>query len=739
MSRIYLLISFLVWGFICQAQLKYPVTKKSDIVDIYFNTKVSDPYRWLEDDHSEETKQWVADQNLVTNYYMTTIPFRKEFTKRIKEVYDYPKYSSPFQKNEWIYWNYNNGLQNQSSIHRKNKLTGQEELVIDPNKLSEDGTVAIKQFRLNKEGNLAAVSISESGSDWQKIKVFDLATKQFLADEIQWVKFSGIAWVGNGFYYSRYPEVDKTASKLSAENKNNKVYFHKLGNPQTSDRLIHQDTSNPNRNFYAYTSEDERFLFLSISERGSSKRGNALYVKDATDPFAEFSPIKDSVTDHSYWVVEALEHELLLGTNEKAPNNKIISIPIANFNLNEAITIIPEKSQVLDDIQSSGDRLFVQYLEDVATKCYIHKYNGEQIGELTYPDLGTASSVNRTKDDSIVYYSFNSFGIPATIYQYNLNTGNSSVFKKSEFKGETDFITERIFYPSKDGTKVPMFIVHKKGVQLTGKNPTLLYGYGGFNIAMQPNFNPTLIPFLEAGGVYAQACLRGGGEYGENWHQAGTKLKKQNVFNDFIAAAEYLIQKKYTSPNFLAIRGGSNGGLLVGAVTNQRPDLFCVAIPQVGVMDMLRFHKFTVGNAWVSDYGSSETDLANFNNLYSYSPLHNIKTGLNYPSILVTTADHDDRVVPAHSFKYAATLQEKYKGKRPMLIRIDTKSGHGASNTTKMLELTADIYSFIFNEMGLTPKIGTNNNSILPNKVDTKNDTSTPKLEKKGSALTIEE
>ena len=304
-----------------------------------------------------------------------------------------------------------------------------------------------------------------------------------------------------------------------------------------------------------------------------------------------------------------------------------------------------------------------------------------------------------------MYYSFNSFGIPATIYQYNLNTGNSSVFKKSEFKGETDFITERIFYPSKDGTKVPMFIVHKKGVQLTGKNPTLLYGYGGFNIAMQPNFNPTLIPFLEAGGVYAQACLRGGGEYGENWHQAGTKLKKQNVFNDFIAAAEYLIQKKYTSPNFLAIRGGSNGGLLVGAVTNQRPDLFCVAIPQVGVMDMLRFHKFTVGNAWVSDYGSSETDLANFNNLYSYSPLHNIKTGLNYPSIMVTTADHDDRVVPAHSFKYAATLQEKYKGKRPMLIRIDTKSGHGASNTTKMLELTADIYSFIFNEMGIKPKI----------------------------------
>jgi prolyl oligopeptidase len=400
-----------------------------------------------------------------------------------------------------------------------------------------------------------------------------------------------------------------------------------------------------------------------------------------------------------------LEDKIILGTNEKAPNNKVISIPRANLNLAESQVLIPESKNVMSSIRSSGKRLFVQYLEDVASKCAIHKYTGEKIGELAYPTWGTASNVNENHDDSILYYSFNSLGLPPTIYQYNIKTGESIVFKQSEFKGQTDFITERIFYPSKDGTKIPLFIIHKKGIKLDGKNPTLLYGYGGFNVSLQPNFSPTLIPFLEAGGVYAQACLRGGGEYGEKWHEAGMKFNKQNVFNDFIAAAEFLIQKKYTSNKYLAIRGGSNGGLLVGAVTNQRPDLFRVAIPQVGVMDMLRFHKFTIGKAWIADYGSSESDSLSFKNLRSYSPLHNIKTGLNYPSILVTTADHDDRVVPAHSFKYAATLQEKSKGKNPMLIRIDTKSGHGSSNTKKMLELTADIYSYIFYEMGVKPKL----------------------------------
>lgn len=710
MFRIWILTLLIGGTTMCHAQVSYPTTKKVVQTDTYFSKSVTDPYRWLEDDNSEETKQWVSEQNQVTKTYFDKIPFRSQFYKRVEEIYNYPKYSSPFQRKEWIYWYHNDGLQNQSSIYRKSKKTGIEELVIDPNKLSEDGTIAIKQFRLNKEGTLAGISISESGSDWQKIKILDLKTKQFLNDEIQWVKFSGIAWVGDGFYYSRFPELDPKANKLSAENINNQVYFHKLGNPQAKDRLIFQDQNNPNKNFSIYTSEDEKYLFLSISERGSSKRGNALYIKEADNPFDDFKPIKDSITDYNYWVVEVLEHELILETNENAPNNKIISIPIANVNLKEAITIIPENPKnVLSDIVSSGKRLFVQYLEDVTTKCYIYKYNGEAIGELVYPDLGSASNVNRIEEDSIVYYSFNSFGIPPTIYQYNLNSGESSVFKKSEFKGETDFVTARVFYPSKDGTKIPLFLVHKKGLKLDGKNPTLLYGYGGFNISLQPNFSPTLIPFLEAGGVYAQACLRGGGEYGVNWHQAGTKLKKQNVFNDFIGAAEYLIQKKYTSKNFLAIRGGSNGGLLVGAVTNQRPDLFRVAIPQVGVMDMLRFHKFTIGKAWISDYGSSESDSAMFKYLYSYSPLHTIKSDREYPSVLVTTADHDDRVVPAHSFKYAATLQEKYKGKRPMLIRIDTKSGHGASNTKKMLELTADIYSYIFYEMGIKPKLNLKN------------------------------
>lgn len=705
MMRLLLILHLLFIVSISSAQLKYPVTRKVKQIDTYGTKKVEDPYRWLEDDHSEETKKWVEAQNMLTQKYLGKIPHRDAFFKRIEETYNYPKYSTPFQKKEWIYWYYNNGLQNQSSIYRKNKLTGIEELIIDPNTLSEDGTTAIKQFEINKEGTLAAIALSENGSDWQNIKVLDLTTKKFLSDEILWVKFSGIGWKADGFYYSRFPAVDKSESKLSVENINNQVYFHKIGTAQDGDKLIYEDKLHPNKSFYAYTSDDEGLLFLSIGDRGTNKRGNALYVKNLTDSFFSFIPIKDSITDYNYWVIEVLEDKIILGTNEKAPNNKVISIPRANLNLAESQVLIPESKNVMSSIRSSGKRLFVQYLEDVASKCAIHKYTGEKIGELAYPTWGTASNVNENHDDSILYYSFNSLGLPPTIYQYNIKTGESIVFKQSEFKGQTDFITERIFYPSKDGTKIPLFIIHKKGIKLDGKNPTLLYGYGGFNVSLQPNFSPTLIPFLEAGGVYAQACLRGGGEYGEKWHEAGMKFNKQNVFNDFIAAAEFLIQKKYTSNKYLAIRGGSNGGLLVGAVTNQRPDLFRVAIPQVGVMDMLRFHKFTIGKAWIADYGSSESDSLSFKNLRSYSPLHNIKTGLNYPSILVTTADHDDRVVPAHSFKYAATLQEKSKGKNPMLIRIDTKSGHGSSNTKKMLELTADIYSYIFYEMGVKPKL----------------------------------
>lgn len=686
------------------AQLKYPISKKVTQIDTYFKHTVSDPYRWLEDDNSEETKAWVINQNKVTKYYFDKIAFKDKFYKRIEEVYNFPKYSAPFQKNDWLYWSYNDGLKNQSSLYRKNIKTNVEELVLDPNLLSKDGTAGVKRFEINKAGTLAGIAINESGSDWQTITVFDLNKKEFLKDEIKWVKFSGITWKDDGYYYSRYPKVDAKESKLSAENKYNKVYYHKLGTTQEDDILIYDEPDQPNRSFSVEISDDEKYLFLSISNRSSGMLGNALYMKDLSIPNGVFKPIKDSISKYNYWLIDVVDSSVLLFTNHQAPNNKVISLPLNDLTTPFYKHIIPEKETVLINVQSSGNRLFAQYLVDVSTICNIHDYKGKKLGKIDYPSFGTASMVNESKTNNLLYYSFNSFGIPPTIYSYNLSTGKSEVYKKSEFKGDLDIVTERIFYTSKDGTKVPLFIVHKKNIKLNGANPTILYGYGGFNVVRNPSFNPMLIPFLEAGGIYALANIRGGGEYGEKWHLAGTKLNKQNVFDDFIAAAEYLQANKYTSPKYLAIQGGSNGGLLVGAVVNQRPELFRVAIPQVGVMDMLRFHKFTIGKSWISDYGSSEESEEQFKYLYHYSPLHNIKTGLKYPSILVNTADHDDRVVPAHSFKYVATLQEMYNGKNPMLIRIDTKSGHGASNTKKMLELTADIYSYIFYEMGLVPK-----------------------------------
>lgn len=699
----FLLITLSFVG-ILNAQLTYPKAKQISQVDTYFNHPIADPYRWLEDDNSTEAKAWVEAENKLTQSYLGKIPFKAKFYQRLEKVYNYPKYSAPFQKGDWIYWNYNDGLKNQSSIYRLNLESNKEELILDPNTLSHDGTVGVKQFSLNKDGTLAGIGINEGGSDWQVLKVLDINTKQFLKDEIQWVKFGKLAWYGNGFYYSRYPEVDKSNSKLSAENKYNQVYYHIIGTSQSEDKLIYETKNYPNRSFYPFTTDDEHYLFIAVGESSTGKRGNALLMKDLTATTDSFISIVDSITDYSYWITDVVDKEIFITTNENAPNNKVISISAKKPQIKYYNTIIPEGEYVIDDVVSSGNKLFVQYLENVATKTYIYDYNGKPVGDIAYPTFGTASNVNKNKN-CILYYTFNSFGTPPTIYSYNMNSGKSEVFKQSAFKGKTDDImTERVFYTSKDGTKIPMFIVFKKGTTPNGKNPTLLHGYGGFNVAQQPNFNPTLIPFLESGGIYALACLRGGGEYGEKWHQAGTKLKKQNVFNDFIAAAEYLIEKKYTSSKYLAIRGGSNGGLLIGAVANQRPELFRVAIPMVGVMDMLRFHKFTIGKSWISDYGSSEIDETHFLNLRNFSPLHNIGNK-SYPSMLITTADHDDRVVPAHSFKYAAALQEKYKGKRPMLIRIDTKSGHGASNTKKMLELNADVFSFIFYEMGVTPKL----------------------------------
>jgi prolyl oligopeptidase len=526
--------------------------------------------------------------------------------------------------------------------------------------------------------------------------------KKQLPDKLRWVKISSIAWQGDGFYYSRYPAPTDTNRKLSAKNENHQVFYHKIGEPQEKDELVYEDPDNPLRFHLVSTTKDERFSILYISDRGKGKDGNALYVRDHKKGDKKFRPIVTSFDD-DFSVVDNIGGNLLIVTNKNAPNRKVVLVnPDAPEEKNWK-TILPEKPEPLASVTSAGGKLFAIYMKDVAHRVYVYDLNGKFEREVELPTLGTVDGFEGEKSDKEVFYTFTSFTFPPTIYRYNIASGKSEVFRKPEVKfNSEDYETKQVFYESKDGTRVPMFIVHKKGLKQDGKNPTLLYGYGGFNISLNPNFNPLRVAWLEQGGIYAVANLRGGGEYGEKWHEQGMKLKKQNVFDDFIAAAEYLIREKFTSPERLAIQGGSNGGLLVGAVINQRPELFRVAVPEVGVMDMLRFHKFTIGWNWIAEYGSSENP-EEFKALYAYSPLHNIKEGLPYPATLITTADHDDRVVPAHSFKYAATLQEKYKGKNPILIRIDTKSGHGAVSTKKALEAATDIYAFIFYNMGITP------------------------------------
>jgi len=689
------------------AQIKYPDTKKVDTTNDYFGTKVADPYRWLEDDKSTETKEWVKAENVVTQSYLSKIPYRRSFQDAIEKVFNYPKYSAPFGKKEWFYFYKNDGLQNQSVLYRQKGLDGTVEIVLDPNKLSTDGTTRLQLFSLDKDGKYAVVGLSKGGSDWQTYYVRDMATGKNLTDELKWVKISGAAWKGNGFYYSRYPSPEIGTSDLSAKNENHQVYFHVINTPQSHDKLVYENKENPLRFNTASTSDDERFLYLNISDRGKGLDGNAIYFKDLNNGNdTAFIPLVKDISNDNYSVIDNTEDLFLLYTNAGAPNSKIIGVSIQHPYLLKATIIVAEKSEPLLKANTAGGNLFVDYLKDVTSRTYVYDLKGIFLREVKYPGLGTGSGFGGYKEDKFVFYVFTSFTIPPTIYKYDIASGTSTVFRKPEVSfNPSDFETKQVFYASKDGTKIPMFIVSKKGIKLDGNNVTLLYGYGGFNINLEPTFGATLLPFLNAGGIYAQANLRGGGEYGEKWHQAGMLLNKQNVFDDFIAAGEYLITQKYTSKEKLAIRGGSNGGLLVGAVINQRPDLFKVAIAQVGVMDMLRFHKFTIGFNWIADYGSSERDEADFKNLYSFSPLHNIKAGINYPAILVTTADHDDRVVPAHSFKYIATLQEKYKGNNPVLIRIDTNSGHGASNTKKNIETLADIYSFIFYNMGVTPNL----------------------------------
>jgi prolyl oligopeptidase len=686
-----------------QSQLAYPPTLKTDTITDYHGQQVADPYRWLEDDWSAATKAWVTAQNKVTFDYLDKIPYRADWLKRLEEINNYPKYSSPGRSHEYFYYSKNDGLQNQNVVYRQKGLKGKPELVLDPNKFSADGTTALAAFSISKNGHYAVIGKSTGGSDWRTFHVMDLRTKQYLADSLAWVKVSGASWQGDGFYYSRYPTPDK-GKELSTKNENHQVYYHKVGTSQDQDVLVYEDTQNPQRFHGVFTNEDERYTLLNISDRGKAKDGNAFWYFDNRSDDKKFKPIIAEAGDYNYNFVDEVNGRFLVLTNDGAKNRRLISIDPKNPDPANWKTIIPEKEENISSISSAGGKLFVSYLKDVTTRVYVYSFDGKLEREVKLPAPGTAGGFGGDREDKFVFYTFTSITFPPTIYQYDIATGKSTVFRKPEVKfNPEDYITEQVFYPSKDGTKIPMFITYKKGLRKNGNNPTLLYAYGGFNISMNPSFSSTRIAWLEQGGIYCIANLRGGSEYGEKWHEAGMRFKKQNVFDDFIAGGEYLVNNKYTSKDYLAIQGGSNGGLLIGTVINQRPDLFKVAVPQVGVMDMLRFHKFTIGWNWIAEYGSSDNK-EDFKNLFAYSPIHNIKEGLNYPATIITTADHDDRVVPAHSFKYAATLQEKYKGENPVLIRIDVNSGHGASNLKKSLETTADIYSFIFYNMKLKPK-----------------------------------
>jgi prolyl oligopeptidase len=679
-----------------QAQLTYPVTKKVDQVDDYFGTKVSDPYRWLENENSQDVKDWIQAENNVTFAYLEKIPYRERIRQRITEIYNYPKYSSPYRAGDYYFFSKNDGLQNQSVVYIQKGLEGKPEVFLDPNKLSPDGTVRVGLVDFSNDNRYVAISRSEAGSDWQQLRVMEIESKKELSDVIQWVKFSGAAWQGNGFYYSGYSKPEK-GQELTARNAYQKIYYHKLGDPQEKDKLIYEDKEHPLRYQGVGITEDEKYMFLVISE---GTHGNELYYKDLSQKNMNFEPlVKGFEFDTN--VIENVGDKFLVFTNTDAPNYKVILMDPRKPAKENWQTVIPEKPEVMVGASTVGGQLFCHYLKDANTRIYQYDLDGKPVQEIELPGLGTAGGFYGKRADKITFYGFTSFTFPPIIYKYDIASGKSEVFHKTEVKfNPEDYEVKQAFYSSKDGTKVPMFIVHKKGLKLNGKNPAYIYGYGGFNISMLPSFSSTNIVLLENGVVYAVANLRGGGEYGEAWHRAGMLLNKQNVFDDFIAAAEYLIKEKYTSKNKLAIVGGSNGGLLVGACMTQRPDLFKVAFPAVGVMDMLRYHKFTVGWGWAVEYGTSD-DEKNFKNLYSYSPLHNIKQGVSYPATLVTSADHDDRVVPAHSFKFIATLQEKQSGKNPVLIRIETRSGHGASNTTKMIDELTDRFSFFFYNTGV--------------------------------------
>lgn len=675
--------------------IQYPKADKDGTVDNYFGTEVADPYRWLEDDTSAKTAAWVEAENKITNAYLSKIPFRQKLLKRLTEVANYEKLSAPRKHHGRWYFYKNDGLQNQYVMYVMDQLGGTPRVFLDPNKLSTDGTVALQGVYFSNNGKYAAYTISRSGSDWQEFYVIDLKTGQLTTDHIEWAKFSGAAWQGDGFYYSAY-DAPTQGKEFSNVNEGMKIYYHKIGTPQSDDVLFYQNPAQPKRFYTVSVNEEETMMFLYEDGAGA---GNTLFVRDLRKPNSQFIQMTADM-DYRYMPLYTEGEKIYLFTNYGAPRNRIMTADINRPGINDWQELIAEQQNVLNNADVINRQLILTYSQDASDHAYLYGLDGRQIREVKLPSVG---SVGFTGDEHEpeCFYTFTSFTVPGTIYRYDLATGESTLYAKPNVKfQQEDYTSEQVFFQSKDGTRIPMFLTYKKNVK--SPRPVYLYGYGGFNIALVPSFSANRIPFLEQGGIYAQVTLRGGSEYGEEWHLAGTKMQKQNVFDDFIAAAEWLIREGYTTNEKIAIVGGSNGGLLVGACMTQRPDLFRVAIPQVGVMDMLRYHKFTIGWNWASDYGTSEDSREMFEYLRGYSPLHNLKPGTSYPATLVTTADHDDRVVPAHSFKFAATLQECHKGTNPVLIRIDTKAGHGGGKPlAKILEEQADIYSFILYNMGI--------------------------------------
>ncbi len=698
----------LVWGMLAisctdteqKKNFQYPVTAEVDTTDVYFGTTVADPYRWLEDDNSEATKEWVTSQNALTFDYLRSIPFRESVKERLEEVYNYERMSAPKKHGDYLYFYRNDGLQNQNVLFRKKEGSESDEVFLDPNTFKEDGTISLGGTSWSDDGSLFAYLISEGGSDWRKAIILDTKDKSQVDDTLRHIKFSTLSWNGNeGFYYTQY-EKPAAGEELSGLNTKGRVYYHEIGTDQSEDKMIFEPEGDK-LGAGGYLTEDNRFLVIFTYE-GTS--GNKLFVKDLAGT-NEVIPIIDDF-DHDHSVIATKGDKLLIYTNLEAPNYRVVEVDPANPAPNNWKDIIPTSDDVLE-ASAAGGFIFANYLQDAKTAVKQFDFNGTLTREVELPGIGSAFGFEGKQEDKELYYVFSSFTYPSSIFKYDIAKGTSGLFKQPSVDFDPEaYETKQVFYNSKDGTRIPMFIVHKKGIELDGKNPTYLYAYGGFNISLRPSFSTSRIVWLENGGIYAQPNIRGGGEYGKKWHEAGTKMQKQNVFDDFIAAGEYLVEKGYTSRDYMAIAGGSNGGLLVGATMTQRPDLAKVAFPMVGVMDMLRYHKFTIGWAWATDYGTSEDSKEMFEYLKGYSPVHNLRSGTSYPATMVTTADHDDRVVPAHSFKFAATLQKHHAGDDPVLIRIETDAGHGAGTPiSKTIEGQADIYSFAWYNMGVIPPL----------------------------------